>query len=538
MAVIVFSNLILCVQFISSYNENVYNVKTSTKSFFLTKIQNEIKNLECIEREISSQADLFELTNNNSEKAKSQMTNIVYSKVVSNVQPLQSLVFNTNGEIVYSSFTPSKDQTSALISLYKIYSKNQNETEFCFFNNFTKSTNEISFCTFKKLKRINYSTASYENYGYHCLLTSINLTEFFYGYDLVSDISITLFNDYFKAKVVYGNIGNLKLELGDTHIQGTDWHFDGYINFNFKNNSLFFFMIIVFFETLLLLLIIAFFLYDTNKKTLAPLQQIVAFLDSCLLNQRLKTLSISATSEIETIANALNNMIVKNKSLYKKILLNQEKLYEQEQTRIVTTMYALQSQVNPHFLYNTFEMLRSLAISNQVSEIEAITVYLAKILRYNLNTDCITSLKEEIEIIKCYISIMDVKYKDEFEIKYDIQKDIYDQNILRMIFQPIIENSFNHGFSVGEKKFKIILSAYTEEDWLILKVHDNGLGCSEKKLEQIRGSIYRNKIVHKHIGLSNLYHRLYLQYHSNFSMEFDSVEGIYTMVVVKIKLTS
>ena len=348
-------------------------------------------------------------------------------------------------------------------------------------------------------------------------------------------LSLKFFNDDYTVNISNGDINDTNLELSDTRISGTNWHFNGCIDYRFTNNSLFVFMLFILIETLLLLIVILIFFYDTKKNMLVPLKEITAYLDSLVLSQKIKPISVSATGEIESIAASLNSMIIKNKSLTKKILLNQQKLYDQEHANIVSTMYALQSQVNPHFIYNTLEIVRSLALTNRVSEIESITINLAKILRYNLNTVHLVTLKEELEIIKCYIAIMDVKYKNEYEIEYDVPECVCDKKILRMLFQPIIENSFSHGFSVERDKFKVKISSYIEDNQLVLDFYDNGLGCTKQKLEKTRDMIYKNKLSHKHLGLSNLYHRLYLYYHNNFSMDFNSVENKYTLVTIKIK---
>lgn len=536
LVIIVFTNFILCFQFISSSIENKHNVETMTTAFFQTKAENEIKKIRRIEKEVSSQFDLAGFIRDNSNKSKTDLNNIIYSEIVTNVQPIYSFIYDTSGNIFYTSAFLSEKYTQTLNSLYKIYLKDKEKFNVCFFYDINKTSDDLCICVFEEINKMNYSTASYDTYGYHCILSSININEFFYGYDHAKNISLRFFNGDYNVNISNGDVNDANLELSDTHIPGTNWHFDGCINYRFTNNSLFLFMLFVLIETLLLLTVILIFFYDTKKNMLVPLKEITTYLDSLVLSQRFNPISISATCEIESIATSLNTMIIKNKSLTKKILLNQQKLYDQEHANMVSTMYALQSQVNPHFIYNTLEIIRSLALTNRISDIESITINLAKILRYNLNTVHFVTLKEELEIIKCYIAIMDIKYKNEYEIEYDVPECVYDRKIIRMLFQPIIENSFGHGFSVEHDKFKIKISAYIEDNQLILEFYDNGLGCTKQKLKKIRYMIYKNKLSHKHIGLSNLYHRLYLYYHDHFSMDFNSVENKYTLVTIKIKL--
>ena len=536
LAIILICNIIIFFHFIDSLNENIGNIRQTTKTFFLQKVQNETKELERIKSEISRKVNLANLVDGENILELEALNNIIHSETIASARPIYSLVFDKNGIITFSSVSLPQQITDKLNAFFKSYIKNPNNSAFYFFKSPNTNFDEMYTCVFDTIQKPNYKNASFDIHGYLCVISSVNLGEFLYGYNLSDTVELSLYNGEFNVEISNGNTDKNQLEIGDTHITGTGWYFNGFVDYNFTKNSLFRFILIMSIETVLLLSVIIFFIFDTRKTTLIPLQKIVDFLDSFVLSEKFTPLKISSTKEIESITEALNNMVYRNKSLSNKVLLNQQRLYEQEKLNEDTTIYALQSQVNPHFLYNTFEIIRSLAVINRMSEIESIAVNLSKILRYNLSNSFLVTIKDELEIIKCYIAIMDIKYKDEFEIEYDIPEEIYSEKILRMTFQPIIENCFNHGFSVDRKKFKIKLSAHIDNENLVLKFRDNGIGCDTSELKKIRKNIYKNTIRHKHIGLPNLYNRLLLYYHGEFTLRFDSVENEYTEVTIISKL--
>lgn len=155
------------------------------------------------------------------------------------------------------------------------------------------------------------------------------------------------------------------------------------------------------------------------------------------------------------LVSEINAMILRNKKLANDAMISQEKMYEYEIREKNITLYALANQVNPHFLYNIFELIRSIAVVYDISELETIAMNISYIMRYNLKETEHIKISDELTIVRKYIEIMKIRYDDTFDMEYNIEKEVGDILFAKMIFQPLLENCFNHGYSCGERRFSI-----------------------------------------------------------------------------------
>ena len=197
-------------------------------------------------------------------------------------------------------------------------------------------------------------------------------------------------------------------------------------------------------------------------------------------------------------------------------------------------LVALQTQINPHFMFNTLNTA-SLMIESDCGDghpAASLLGGLSDILRYSLskNTVCI---REELACIEKYLSIMQYRY-GEFEVLIDADEEIYDYAIPKLILQPLIENALQHGISLCmdartgriEIRVKEVMYAYAngkEQRSVCFDISDNGMGIDEEKLEKLRTTIQNHKIIpEEHIGLYNVAQRLYLLYHEEQEVTIES----------------
>lgn len=227
--------------------------------------------------------------------------------------------------------------------------------------------------------------------------------------------------------------------------------------------------------------------------------------------------------DLNILADSFNMMVNKINLLMKSVV-------EKESEKTNAQLKALQAQINPHFLYNTLEVVRSIAAENKVRSIVDICKSLADMFRYSINKEKETvTIAEEIMHIKNYISIQKHRYEDKFEVFYEIDQSIVNCRIIRLIIQPLVENAVYHGIEMKRGKGNITIRVTRAEDSIRIKIQDDGVGMSEEKADAINGAfrgtaIESGPVAHSSagIGLINVNSRIKLVYGSSFGLNIES----------------
>lgn len=195
----------------------------------------------------------------------------------------------------------------------------------------------------------------------------------------------------------------------------------------------------------------------------------------------------------------------------------------------------LASQINPHFLYNTLEMIRMKALRNSDREVAEIVKILSKLMRKALERNHDEqSLTDELKFIEMYLQIQKLRFGER--ISYTITKDFEeDYLILPMVLQPLVENSFVHGIEPKVEKGHIHIAASKVEDELILLIQDNGIGIVEEKLKNLQEMLIEAKDSDR-IGLSNVNLRLKQYYGLEYGVRIDSKENEGTTITITLPL--
>lgn len=195
----------------------------------------------------------------------------------------------------------------------------------------------------------------------------------------------------------------------------------------------------------------------------------------------------------------------------------------------------LASQINPHFLYNTLEMIRMKALRNSDREVAEIVKILSKLMRKALERNHDEqSLTDELKFIEMYLQIQKLRFGER--ISYTITKDFEeDYLILPMVLQPLVENSFVHGIEPKVEKGHIHIAASKVEDELILLIQDNGIGITEEKLKNLQEMLIEAKDSDR-IGLSNVNLRLKQYYGLEYGVRIDSKENEGTTITITLPL--
>lgn len=202
---------------------------------------------------------------------------------------------------------------------------------------------------------------------------------------------------------------------------------------------------------------------------------------------------------------------------------------------------ALLMQINPHFLYNTLEVINGIADYEGLEQISDITQALSKMLRYNidLSTDQVT-LAEELENIRNFALILKSRFEDQLDIEWEIDDGANDCQIVKMVLQPLIENSIRHG--VEKKLGKGLIHVVTKKigERVEIRISDNGVGFSPEKrkdfeeYQRMATHSYIDVISSRNLGLKNVYTRLRIVYGKELLFAIDSEENKGTTIIINI----
>lgn len=199
-------------------------------------------------------------------------------------------------------------------------------------------------------------------------------------------------------------------------------------------------------------------------------------------------------------------------------------------------LMAYENQTNPHFLYNTLDLVRMMSINKENDKIENVVVSLSRILRYNLSQETTVALADEVRCAESYFDIWYMRIGDKFEYEFNIDDSLMNCHVVKFILQPLIENAIKHGIEPMERKDGFItVIAQKHDNRIIINVADNGVGITKEKLKEIKENIKNQGCSNNHIGLQNLYKRLILFYgEENVFMDIFSEADQSTQVLIEI----
>ena len=194
---------------------------------------------------------------------------------------------------------------------------------------------------------------------------------------------------------------------------------------------------------------------------------------------------------------------------------------------------ALQAQINPHFLYNTLDLINWEAMERDAPEIGELVQMLARyyksVLRKGFDT---VSLHHEIEHIVTYVKIQNFRFDGRIHLKVEIPEELMSKKMLKLTLQPIIENSVSHGISAeDEGEETITVRAREEGGDLIIEVQDDGKGMTKEQLETILKVDENNS----HYAVFNIHDRIRLKYGEGYGLRYESTVGKGTTVTIRIK---
>ncbi|CAM4087294.1 sensor histidine kinase [Lederbergia lenta] len=214
-------------------------------------------------------------------------------------------------------------------------------------------------------------------------------------------------------------------------------------------------------------------------------------------------------------------------------------VYETGLREMDAEIRALQSQMNPHFLYNTLESINMLAITKGNLDVSDMVTSLGKLLRYTIDHSAkIVSLQDELMFIRSYVVIQQMRMGDNLQYQEDIEPDLLHVQLPKVTLQPLIENAIIHGLSGQAGKIYLRVKEVGQEIHVI--VFDNGKGMSKERLAKLKQSLYVRNITgtenHHGIALVNINERIKFLYGESYGMELNSEEGEGFTVILRFPI--
>lgn len=233
-------------------------------------------------------------------------------------------------------------------------------------------------------------------------------------------------------------------------------------------------------------------------------------------------------NEYGMIARELDDMIQQlDKHIRNEYLL---KIKQQE-----TEMKALQHQINPHFLYNTLEVIRSTALVNQDRDTADAIATLGTLYREIVKKENIISIASELELLQKYLEIMEFKYPERFYYQINVEPALHSIPTVKFWMQPLAENFFIHGFNANHEFNLYVVNGFEADDGYVLEFVDNGSGIPPERLDIVRSTLSNHDETSSHsIGLRNVYTRLHFFYGNGLSIEIENNEEAGVKISVRI----
>lgn len=312
----------------------------------------------------------------------------------------------------------------------------------------------------------------------------------------------------------------------------TKWHALVLIDNQFieyEQNQILLFIVI---SGLITIAIIAGISYLVSFNITKPFRAILEKMRQVEAGDFTKRMKLSGNPEMDVLTRVYNSMLDSINKLITEV-------YESSIAEKNAKISALQSQINPHFLYNTLNIMKSISRVKGVEEVAEISESLSDLFKYSMKgLDVPVKLQDEIEHIDNYMRIIQYRFRDRFAFYKQVEDRVLDVNIPKLLIQPLVENAVNHGLKDKQEDGEIHLRCFQDEQYLVIEVKDNGVGMKEEKLTSVREDSQRRRMDDKTegIGLNNISQRLRLMYGYRYDFEIDSAWQSGTIVRIRLPL--
>lgn len=272
------------------------------------------------------------------------------------------------------------------------------------------------------------------------------------------------------------------------------------------------------------------FISKRLKRLNKRLNIILDTMESININNKLNRIPKEALNEKDEISIICKNFNQMCDNLEEYI----EKFYISQINEKNAEMKILQSSIDPHFLYNTLESIRMKAIINNDKEVARMIYMLAHIFRSKLKENDIITIKSELEYCDKFLEIYRFRYSNKIIYSVECEEDLLEQQIIKFIIQPLIENYFIHGIRLENNDNILKVSIKNNLNVINIVIEDNGRGIEIDKLERLQQKIKNEETDVQMVGILNVNQRIKIKYGSEYGLDLESKEGQGTKITIKI----
>lgn len=287
---------------------------------------------------------------------------------------------------------------------------------------------------------------------------------------------------------------------------------------------------VVIWGSLFLLMFLSIVVYYATKTILKRLYKIISAVKQVRSGELMPSIDVYGNDEVGVLAHNFRQMM-KTIDILIKDSVSKEIITKEAELK------ALKTQIDAHFLYNTLENIRMMALVEENYMVSDCLASLGDMMRYNMKwNNEFVPLSEEISHIKNYIALMTLRYDFEIILKVDIDDEFLNREILKLTIQPLVENAVKHGLSekLRNENGSVSISVNIDEEYLYLNVIDDGNGMNVNNVEELQNHINGNVNKKYGLGLKNVSDRIKLFYGKQYGIIIEAKEGSYTKITLKL----
>ena len=260
-------------------------------------------------------------------------------------------------------------------------------------------------------------------------------------------------------------------------------------------------------------------------------RRLIAHINAIADGNQVQPVKLHDSMEFHQVSQAFNHMMQKLEELNRHNLESHEKILLLNIENKQSQLMALQSQINPHFLYNTLECINSAGAVCGSREVEEMSTALASIFRYACKGESIVTLQDELQTLHHYLNIQQIRFPNRFCIQYNIPEKLKTRRMLKFLLQPLVENSILHGFRECPPPWVIQVEAFEISNKLVVTVSDNGRGIKQDELQILNDRLASSDASGGSIGLMNIQRRIRLYYGEAFGLKIQSTVNQGTKII-------
>lgn len=246
--------------------------------------------------------------------------------------------------------------------------------------------------------------------------------------------------------------------------------------------------------------------------------------------------ALKGYAEIEVISNEFNTMLERINNLTEQLLETTSELFQKDIEKQRAEFAFLQSQINPHFLSNTLDSIKGIALVKGNRDIYDMTTALSTMLRYSIQGKDEVNLGDELKIVNAYVKIYQGRYPDK--IAFECSDKFLHVKVPKMIIQPIVENALGHGLEPKGNTGHITVRIEQDDNGVLaITIADNGIGIEPDRLKQLMDGL-NSASSDNHIGIQNVHNRIRLKYGYPYGLTIHSVSGQGTEVRITLPMQS